>query len=74
MARIFALFSKHFFMADDKNFRDGRDRSKVAGEEEYEIQHIAEKLNVSAEEVRQAIEKVGNNRKEIERELKNRGR
>ena len=61
-------------MADDKNFRDGRDRSKVAGEEEYEIQHIAEKLNVSAEEVRQAIEKVGNNRKEIERELKNRGR
>lgn len=61
-------------MADNKNLGDGRDRSRVSSEEKYEIQHIAEKLNVSAEEVRRAIEKVGNNREEIERFLKDRRR
>lgn len=61
-------------MADNKNKQDGRDRSRVAGEEKYEVQHIAERLNVSAEEVRQAIEKVGNNREELERYLKDRHR
>jgi hypothetical protein len=61
---------KTFFMADNKDLRDGRDRSRVAGDEEYEIQYIAEKFNVSAEEVRRLIEKVGNSREEIERYLK----
>lgn len=61
-------------MADDKKQRDGRDRSRVAGEEEYEVQHIAEKLNVSPEEVRRAIQQVGNSREEIERHLKSKGR
>jgi predicted DNA-binding protein YlxM (UPF0122 family) len=59
-------------MADDKNLRDDRDRSRVAGNEDYEIQHIAEKLGVSAEEVRRAIQQVGNNREKIEDHLKNR--
>lgn len=53
-------------MADDKNIRDGRDRSRVSGSEEYELQFLAEKLNVSIDEVRQAIEKVGNNREKLE--------
>ena len=61
-------------MADDKNLRDDRDRSRVAGNEDYEIQHIAEKLGVSAEEVRRAIQQVGNNRERIEEHLRNRGR
>ena len=60
-------------MADDKNLRDDRDRSRVAGNEDYEIQHIAEKLGVSAEEVRRAIQQVGNNRERIEEHLRNRG-
>jgi hypothetical protein len=60
-------------MADDKNLRDGRDRSRVAGDEKYEIQHIAEKLGVSAEEVRRAIEQVGNNREKVEEHLRSRG-
>ena len=59
-------------MADDKNLRSGRDRSRVAGNEEYEVQHIAEKLGVSTEEIRRAIEQVGNNREKIEEYLKNR--
>jgi len=62
-------------MADDKNMQDGRDRSRVSGSEEYELQHIAEKLNVSTEEVRRAIEQVGNSREKIEEYLRgNRGR
>jgi hypothetical protein len=59
-------------MADNKNLRGGRDRSRVAGNEEYEVQHIAEKLGVSTEEIRRAIEQVGNNREKIEEHLKNR--
>ncbi|HEY0580186.1 MAG TPA: DUF3606 domain-containing protein [Candidatus Nitrosocosmicus sp.] len=53
-------------MADDKNLKDDRDRSRVSGSEEYELQYLAEKLNVSTEEIRKAIEKVGNNRESIE--------
>ena len=60
-------------MADDKNLRDGRDRSRVSGSEEYELKYLAEKLNISIEEVRKAVEKVGNNREKIEEYLK-RGR
>ena len=57
-------------MADDKNLKDDRDRSRVSGSEEYELQYLAEKLNVSTEEIRKAIEKVGNNRESIENFLK----
>lgn len=57
-------------MADDKNSRDGRDRSRVSGTEEYELQYLAEKFNVSPEDVLNAIEKVGNNREKIEEYLR----
>lgn len=61
-------------MADDKNIQDGRDRSRVSGSEDYELQYLAEKLNVSTEEVRRAIEQVGNSRERIEEYLRgNRG-
>ncbi|MGZ3851592.1 MAG: DUF3606 domain-containing protein [Flavisolibacter sp.] len=61
-------------MADDKKMQDGRDRSRVSGSEEYELQYMAEKLNVSTEEVRKAIEQVGNNREIVEEYLKGRSR
>jgi hypothetical protein len=57
-------------MADDKNLRDGRDRDRVAGNEDYEVNYLAQKLNVSTEEVRRAIEKVGNNREKVEEYLR----
>ena len=61
-------------MADDKNMQDGRDRSRVSGSEEYEMQYLAEKVNVSTEEVRRAIEQVGNSREKLEEYLRgNRG-
>ena len=60
-------------MADDKNLRDGRDRSRIDGKEEYELRHVAEKLGVSTEEVRRAIEQVGTNREKVEEYLRSRG-
>jgi len=57
-------------MADNKNLRDDRDRSRVAGNEAYELQHIAEKMGVSQEDVRKAIQQVGNSRDKIEEFLK----
>lgn len=60
-------------MADDKNLQDGRDRSRVSGSEEYELQYLAEKLNVSTDEVRKAIEQVGNSREKVEEYLRGRG-
>ena len=56
-------------MADNKNLRYGRDRSKVDGNEAYELRVLAEKFGVSTKAVQNAIDKVGNNRDDIEREL-----
>jgi len=53
-------------MSDDKNKQDGRDRERVAGNEDYEVNYVAKKYGVTADEVRDAIVKVGNDRKEIE--------
>jgi hypothetical protein len=57
-------------MSDDKNLRGGSDRSRVSGSEDYELRYLAEKLNVSTEEVKRAIEKVGNSREKVEEYLK----
>jgi hypothetical protein len=61
-------------MSDNKNNRGERDRSRVSGNEEYELRYLAEKLNVSAEEVRNAIEKVGNSREKVEEYLRGNSR
>ncbi|MER3472251.1 MAG: DUF3606 domain-containing protein [Chitinophagaceae bacterium] len=60
-------------MADDKNLRDNRDRSRVSESEEYELQYLAEKLNLSTEEVRKAIEAVGNSHEKVEEYLRSKG-
>ena len=61
-------------MSDNKENRDNRDRSRVAGSQDYEVSHIAEKMNVSADAVRKAIEKVGNSREKVEEYLRSRER
>ena len=57
-------------MADNKNSRGSRDRDRVAGNQEHEVRYLAEKLNVSTEEVKKAIEKVGNSREKLEEYLR----
>lgn len=57
-------------MSDNKNIRDGRDVSKVSGEESYELSYLEEKFGVSRETVREAIRQAGNSREAVEAYLK----
>ena len=57
-------------MADNKNIRDGRDRSQVDSQDSNELQYIADKYGVSIEDIKTIISRAGNNRSDIEKELK----
>jgi 3-hydroxyisobutyrate dehydrogenase-like beta-hydroxyacid dehydrogenase len=57
-------------MADDPNKQDGRDRSKVAGEQDYEVQHFAQANGITPDQTRELIGKHGNDRETLEREAK----
>ena len=51
--------------------RGGRgDRNKIAGGQEHEVKYMAQKLNVTEEEVKRAIKQVGNNRQKVEEYLR----
>lgn len=52
-------------MADDPTKKGLQDRNRVNPNEEYEVRYIAEMLNVTPDEIREAIKKVGNNRNDI---------
>jgi hypothetical protein len=54
-------------MADDKNTQDNRDRGKVAGGQDYEVQYLAEKTGISPDQARELIRKHGNDRETLER-------
>lgn len=57
-------------MADDKTKKGYHDRGRVSADEPYELAYLEKDLNVSREEVQQAIKKVGNNREKVEKYLK----
>lgn len=57
-------------MPDDKSKTDDRDRSRVSGDEEYEVGYLASKFGLSIPDVRQLIVKHGNDRDTLEREAK----
>lgn len=52
-------------MADDKHKQDGRDDSKIDSNDATEISYAAKQFNVTPEEIRQAIKKVGNSRLKV---------
>lgn len=54
-------------MSDDKSNVGGRDRSRVAAGEEYEVRHFAEANGISIKQAEQLIARHGNNREELER-------
>ncbi len=56
-------------MADNKDLRDQKDRSRVSGSENYELAYLEDKLGVSREEVEAAIKAVGNDRFKVEEYL-----
>ena len=53
-------------MSDDKNEVGGRDRSRVAGGQDYEVRHFAEQNGISIVQAEQLIAQHGNNREELE--------
>jgi hypothetical protein len=57
-------------MPDNKDSRDQRDRGRVSGEENYELSYLQEKLGVSRDDIRCAIDAVGHNREKVEEYLK----
>jgi hypothetical protein len=52
-------------MADNKSKRGKPDRSRVAGNEGYEVSYFARKHNISADQARALIKKIGNNREKL---------
>jgi len=61
-------------MTDDKSKRDFRDRDRVSADEDYEVEHFAQKVGLTAQQVRELIDKHGNDRETLEREAKAFGR
>jgi predicted RNA-binding protein YlqC (UPF0109 family) len=56
-------------MADDPINRGQPDRSKINMSEDYEVRYWIKHLNVTAEELRRVIEKVGNSAAAVRKEL-----
>ena len=53
-------------MADDTNNRGAGDRSRVAGGQDYEVRHFAERHGLSIEQAEQLIAEHGNNRDRLD--------
>ena len=47
-----------------------QDRRKVAGGQDHEVNYEKDKLNTSADKVKSSVKKVGNERKDVEADLK----
>lgn len=52
-------------MADNKSNRGGRDRSRVASGQGYELGYFARKHNISRDQARELISRVGNDREKL---------
>ena len=46
-----------------------QDRRLVAGKQDHEVRYEAEKMDVSKDQVRDAVKSEGNSRKKVERKL-----
>lgn len=57
-------------MTDDKSKTDERDRSRVAGGEDYEVRYLAEQTGLTPEQARTLIRRYGNDRQKLMEEAK----
>ena len=53
-------------MSDDKSNVGGQDRSRVAGEQDYEVRYFAERHGISIEQAQQLIDRHGNSREKLD--------
>jgi hypothetical protein len=63
---------KESVMADDKSKQGPQDRSRINVNERYELDYWSNKFGVTPKDLKRAVEKVGVNAKDVERELKSR--
>lgn len=61
-------------MSDDKSKRGGRDRERIAMDEEYEVRYWTQAFGVSKDELQEAVKSVGNNADAVRRHLQDRSR
>lgn len=52
-------------MADNKSDRGGRDRSRVAADQGYELGYFARKHGISRDDARSLISRIGNDRAKL---------
>ena len=57
-------------MSDDRSKPGGQDRTRISLSEDYEVRDWSEKFGVSEARLRAAVEKVGNQADDIQRELR----
>jgi hypothetical protein len=53
-------------MADDKSKRGQQDRSRVAGDEPYEVDYLAKKHGITRDQAQSLIKQHGNDRERID--------
>jgi hypothetical protein len=57
-------------MADNPQKQDNRDRSRVSGSEDYEVEYFAREAGISAEQARELIARHGNDRETLKAEAR----
>jgi hypothetical protein len=53
-------------MSDNPSIQDGRDRSRVAGGEGYEVRYFADKHGITIDHARDLIDRIGNDRDKLD--------
>ena len=53
-------------MSDDTKDRGAQDRSRVAGDQEYEVRYFADKHGITLEQAQQLIDRHGNSREKLD--------
>ena len=61
-------------MPDDKTRTSGQDRTRISLEEDYEVRDWAKKFGVTPEQLRAAVDAVGNESSAVEAHLKDQRR
>ena len=56
-------------MSDDKTRSGGQDRKLISLSEDYEVRDWATKFGVTEQALRDAVDRVGNNADDVQREL-----
>jgi len=59
-------------MPDDKSNRGGQDRARIDVNEDYELRDWSKKFGVTQEELKAAVQSVGDQASAVEKHLKNR--